>query len=142
MKQVETVKGLSDNFYALLAVIETIIATKIIGWISSLVASIKGATLATKLLTVAQQLLLTAGLFLILYSITQLVAKWDEMSDATRAFYIILGTLGVALTIFSNKTIMTMLLPALKKTILSLNGVQLGIGGLAGVLAFSIFDGF
>lgn len=95
------VKGLSDNFYALLAVIETIIATRIIGWISSLVASIKGATLATKLLTVAQQLLQTAGLFLILYSITQLVAKWDELTTGMKLAYGAIITLGVGMVAFS-----------------------------------------
>lgn len=95
------IKGLSDNFLALLAVIETIIATKIIGWISGLVTAMGQATLATKLLTVAQQLLQTAGLFLILYSITQLIVRWDELTGGMKLAYGAIIVLGIGMLAFS-----------------------------------------
>jgi len=95
------IKGLSDNFYALLSVIETIITLKIIDWFTLLIAKMGEATLATKLLMIAQQLLQTAGIFLIIYSLNQLILNWDKLNTGMKIVYMTLTGLGIAMIAFS-----------------------------------------
>lgn len=139
------VKGLTDNFYALLAVVETIIATKIIGWISGLVAAMGEATLATKLLTVAQQLLQTAGLFLILYSITQLIVKWDELTTGMKLAYGAIIVLGIGMLAFSalSKTTVVGAIMAVVVAFKSMVAIQkiatLGFSALGIVIGIGLF---
>lgn len=68
--------------------------------------SITAQELATKRLNIASKLLATAGIFLVIYAITQLLLNYNDMDSKTKAVTITIGALGVALIILSNKTIL------------------------------------
>lgn len=125
--------GWTDKAKDLLSVITALVGvkmiSKIIKWSSVFIKGLTDTTTSAGLLNTALKLLQSVGIFLIIYSITELVTKWDDLDEKQKTLYISLTVLGVAMTIFSNKTIMQTLLKALTtatSSFLTLNSVALG----------------
>lgn len=142
------IKGFSDNFWLLVSAIETLIALKFVGAITAWIAYLGKMDTATKVLTASMKLLQTAGIFLIIYSLQQLIFNWDELDDSMKIVYGSLALIGTIMTVTSFVKIPELsaafasLTTFIKGTNLVLAGMKLAIGGLAGVLVFSLFNDF
>ena len=113
----------TDNAKLLFAALGTLIALPIVNtinnWITSFIkftSELKKAEVGTKALTIASNALRVSGIFLLIYSITQLITSWDEMNNVTRTLYILLSVVGAALIVFSNQTLLKTFVGALQST--------------------------
>lgn len=113
----------TNNAKLLFAALGTLIALPIVNtinnWITSFIkftSELKKAEAGTKALTIASNLLRVSGIFLLVYSITQLVTSWDKLNGTMKAVYITLAAIGVAMVVFSNTTLLQTLIGALTKT--------------------------
>ena len=111
----------TDNAKLLFTTLGTLIALPIVNTINNWIASfikftseLKKAEAGTKALTIASNLLRVSGIFLLIYSLTQLITSWDELNAGMKTVYMLLTALGVALIIFSNQTLLQSLVKALK----------------------------
>lgn len=90
---------------------------KVLKGLGSLKTAIFGVAGATNALNIASGFLRTAGIFLLVYAIYQLVTKWDELDNVMRAVWITVGILGATLIILSNQTILKTTINAIKQLI-------------------------
>ena len=88
----------------IIAIVGTYFAKQVISWGSALVnlvIQLKTATSATLMLQKAQQLLMTTGIFLLIYSLTTLINNWKDMDGYQKVAYISLLALSGAMLVFS-----------------------------------------
>lgn len=95
--------AISDCVAMMELFISLVVSYKIVSSINNII--IKYADLADKIGKVAaKQMLLgnmltSGGLALILFSLTRLITKWDDLNDGQKAGYIMLGLLGMAFVV-------------------------------------------
>ena len=113
----------TNNAKLLFSALGTLIALPIVNtinnWITSFIkftSELKKAEAGTKALTIASNALRVSGIFLLIYSITQLITSWDEMNNVTRTLYILLSVVGAALIVFSNQILLKTFVGALQST--------------------------
>ena len=149
-------KDFTDNiktlFSLLTALITTAIITKLISLMTSLYSSFILAANGANLLAKSSAILQSTGLFILIYSITQLCLNFNELNEVQKLVYTTLIALGSAMVIFSNKTLLSKLVKSLsitKTTMLGLNQVALstkliflGLGSAIGVLIGGILENF
>lgn len=137
---------------ALTALIAIPIASHIYKFASSLVdliPKISKAAVTIDTLTKASNLLRTSGVFLLAFSLFQLITNWDNLDAGMKAVYITLSILGAAFIVFSNTTILKTLVGAINKGIASFvrfskNAVlaQTAIAGLGAAVGIGLFLAF
>lgn len=143
-KFVDFTDNVKTLFSFLVAIFGTAMIAKIVSWGKAIYTAFMTATSGASALTIASSLLRTSGLFLLIYSITELVTKWDDLDDAQKAAYATLSGLGAAMIIFSNKTLLGNLVKSLTTSKNAMLGLQqaslttrlavLGIGAAVGYL--------
>lgn len=116
----------------------TLIGLGITSKIVTLIKGIEGATLATKALNVATQGLLYGGLFLISYSLIDLITNWDNLTDSQKGTQIGLMALGVAMVSFTRLTKIGDI--TLKSFNMTISGATLGITAMTTALSFLLFN--
>lgn len=143
-KFVDFTDNVKTLFSFLVAIFGTAMIAKIVSWGKAIYTAFMTATSGASALTIASSLLRTSGLFLLIYSITELVTKWDDLDDAQKAAYATLSGLGAAMIIFSNQTLLGNLVKSLTTSKNAMLGLQqaslttrlavLGIGAAVGYL--------
>lgn len=143
-KFVDFTDNVKTLFSFLVAIFGTAMIAKIVSWGKAIYTAFMTATYGASALTIASSLLRTSGLFLLIYSITELVTKWDDLDDAQKAAYATLSGLGAAMIIFSNQTLLGNLVKSLTTSKTAMLGLQqaslttrlavLGIGAAVGYL--------
>lgn len=143
-KFVDFTDNVKTLFSFLVAIFGTAMIAKIVSWGKAIYTAFMTATSGATALTIASSLLRTSGLFLLIYSITELVTKWDDLDDAQKAAYATLSGLGAAMIIFSNQTLLGNLVKSLTTSKTAMLGLQqaslttrlavLGIGAAVGYL--------
>lgn len=95
---------LNDVLSKTITIIEALVATALIDWTSKSILSLIEMAKAASISSSALATLSKVGIFALVYSIIELVKNWDNLSDGMRAAYVVLGSLGGVIAIFSNTT--------------------------------------